>query len=390
MSRRHKGKVVVLHLAARYPFAGVIWQLLHHLVGFQRLGLEVYYVEDHGAWVYNPAAGTVAPDPAPNLKLLTGVLGRFGFADRWSFLDAERGEYLGMGRERTHRLLAEADAVINLCAATEPREEHLRARCMVYLETDPGVFQARYAAGDPKMVSLARAHRLFFTYASNIGQPDCVLPTGGLVWHPTRPPVLLDQWPVQPTPARSAPFTTVGTWRNRGNDIEISGRIYYWSKHLNFAKMLDVPRRAGQAVELATDLSSGPDYERALAGGFSFRPVVPMSLDLDAYRAYISGSRGEFTPAKDLYVSTRSGWFSDRTVCYLAAGRPAATQFTGFEKFIPAGTGLLGFDDAASAADALRVINADYPRHARAARELACEYFDAARLLDEIATLCGL
>lgn len=390
MSRRRKGKVVVLHLAARYPFAGVMWQLLHHLIGLRRLGLDVYYIEDHGAWVYDPVAGSVSADPAANLKLLCAALERFGFAERWAFLDATRGEYLGMGRERCYRLLAEADAVINLCAATHPREEHLHARRLIYLETDPGFFQARYAARDPEMMRLAEAHDLLFTYAANIGQSDCTLPTGGLDWHTTRPPVLLDEWPEQAAPAPAAPFTTVGTWRNKGNDVEINGRIYYWSKHLNFVKMLEVPRHAGQAVELATDLSSGPDYQRALAGGFSFRPVVPMSLDLDAYRNYISRSRGEFTPAKDLYVGTRSGWFSDRSVCYLAAGRPVVTQHTGFEKFIPTGAGLVGFDDTASAVDALRAVNADYPRHARAAREIAREYFDATRLLDEIAEIIGL
>lgn len=390
MSKRRRGKVVVLHLAARYPFAGVIWQLLHHLVALRRLGLDVYYIEDHGAWVYDPLADTVSSDPTANLKLLGAALERFGFGGRWSFLDAESGQYLGMGRERCRQLLAEADAVVNLCAATEPREEHLGTRCLVYLETDPGTFQTHYARGAAYAVRIAQAHRLFFTYAANIGQPDCLLPTGGLRWHPTRPPVLLDQWPAQSASSAAAAFTTIGTWRNKGNDVEIGGRTHYWSKHVNFAKMLDVPRRAGQAVELATDLTSGPDYELALKGGFSFRPVVPMSLDIDSYRAYISSSRGEFTVAKDLYVGTRSGWFSDRTACYLAAGRPVVTQYTGFEKFLPTGAGLLGFDDAASAAEALRAVNADYPRQARAAREIAHEYFDAERLLDEIAELIGL
>jgi len=115
-----------------------------------------------------------------------------------------------------------------------------------------------------------------------------------------------------------------------------------------------------------------------------------MSLDIGAYRDYVSGSRGEFTVAKDLYVRTRSGWFSDRTACYLAAGRPVVTQYTGFEKFIPTGAGLLGFDDAGGAVEAIKAINSDYPRHARAAREIAEEYFDADRLLDEIAETIGL
>ncbi|MGH7924708.1 MAG: glycosyltransferase, partial [Candidatus Binatus sp.] len=138
------------------------------------------------------------------------------------------------------------------------------------------------------------------------------------------------------------------------------------------------------------NLSSGPDYERAIAGGFRITPVVPMSLDVDEYRGYISRSRGEFTVAKDIYVRPRTGWFSDRTVCYLAAGRPVVTQRTGFEKSIPTGTGLLGFDTADEAVDAIAQINADYPRHVRAAREIAAEYFDALKLLDEIAGAAGI
>jgi hypothetical protein len=390
MKKKYKGKVVVLHLAARYPFAGVMWQLIHHLVGLRELGLDVYYLEDHGAWVYDPIVGRVSPDATHNLSLLGEVMERFGFRDRWAFFDAVSGEYVGMGRERSLRLLAEADATINLCAATLPREEHSRTRCLVYLETDPGAFQVQYARREAEAIKFAHAHNVFFTYAANIGQSDCLLPTGDLRWHPTRPPVLLDQWSAQSATPMPAAFTTVGTWHNKGNDVELDGRTYYWSKHVNFAKMLDVPKRAGQPVELATDLSSGLDHERALAGGFTFRPVVPMSLDIDTYRSYIGASRGEFTVAKDLYVGTRSGWFSDRTVCYLAAGRPAITQFTGFEKFIPSGAGLVGFTDEASAVEALREVSGDYPRHARAAREIACEYFDAQRLLGELAEVVGL
>jgi hypothetical protein len=172
--------------------------------------------------------------------------------------------------------------------------------------------------------------------------------------------------------------------------MEIAGEIYYWSKHVNFRKALEVAARAAQPIELATNLTSGPDYERAIAGGFSITPAVPMSLDVDDYRDYVSRSRGEFTVAKDIYVRPRTGWFSDRTVCYLAAGRPVVTQRTGFEKFIPTGEGLLGFDTPEQAVEAIRAINADYPRHARAAREIAVEYFDAAKLLDEIAVAAGI
>jgi glycosyl transferase family 1 len=389
MKGQRKGKIVILHLAAQYPFAGVIWQLIHHLVGFSRLGLDVYYIEDNGAWAYDPISAASIPDPSGNLKLLGDVLGRFGFGDRWSFYDHEHATYIGLSRERCHQLLAEADAVINLCGATFPREEHQSAR-MVYLETDPGLMQIKLAQHDDEATRKAAGHQLFFTYGANLGNPDCLLPTGGIRWHPTRPPVLLDQWHEGVGHASPTTFTTVGTWTNRGGDVAIGDDTYFWSKHVNFRKMLDVARRANQPIELATDLDSGPDYEAALQGGFSFRPVIPMSLDSDGYRTYISSSRGEFTVAKDIYARTRSGWFSDRTVCYLAAGRPVVTQRTGFEKFVPEGHGLLGFDTADEAVEALRAINADYPAHARAARAIACEYFDAFTLLDDIAEVIGL
>jgi hypothetical protein len=390
VKRKRRGKIVVLHLAARYPFAGVIWQLLHHLVGFRNLGLEVYYIEDHSAWCYDPIARAPSPDSSRNLRTLNEVLERFGFGDRWAFFDCESERYVGMTREQCAQLMREADAIINLCGATNPRDEHRASKCLVFLETDPGNLQLRLAAGDGEAADFAAAHKLLYSYGYNLGAPDCRLPTAGLRWHPTRPPVLLDQW----QPAADAPvpeaFTTVATWRNKGLDLEIGGDTYYWSKHVNFRKVLDVARRAGQAIELATDLDSGPDYDAAIAGGYRIAPVIPMSLDLDAYHRYVSSSRGEFTVAKDIYARTRSGWFSDRTACYLAGGRPVVTQRTGFEKFVPEGEGLLGFDTPDEAVDAIRKINSDYPGHALAARRIAMEYFGAEALLDEIAQTIGL
>jgi hypothetical protein len=390
VKRKHRGTIVILHLAIRYPFAGVVWQLLHHLVGFRRLGFEVYYLEDSWAYVYDPVKVSPVPDAGPNLKLVGDALQRFGFGDRWGFLDPASGDHVGLSKARCLELLKDADAVVNLCIATKPREEHRSCRRLVYLETDPGPFQVSFGRGDAEALETARSHRDFFTYAYNLGAPDCLLPAGTLRWNRTRPPVLLDIWRPGVGPAEPAMFTTVGTWNNKGHDVEINGEKYWWSKHVNFREVLEVARRAGQPIELATDIDSGPDYDRAVAGGFKFRPVIPMSLDLETYREYISSSRGEFTVAKDLYARTRSGWFSDRTATYLAAGRPVVTQYTGFEKYLPTGAGLLGFNDAAEAVDAIKRINSDYRRHARAARALAEEYFDAAKLLEEMATAMGL
>jgi hypothetical protein len=389
VSRASKGRIVVLHLAARYPFAGVIWQLLNHLIGFQKIGFDVYYIEDHRARVYDPVAQTTLVDPAPNLKALNSVLARWGFGERWAFLDSAREEFVGMSQERCRELYRGADAIINLCGATDPRDEHRANRCLALIETDPGVFELEVARKIPPALEFARSHKVFFTYGENIGADDCRLPTAGIKWNPTRPPVVLDEWRPGVGPANPTAFTTVGTWRNNGNDMEIGGETYFWSKHINFRKVLDVARRAGREIEISTDLTSGDDYDAAIAGGFAIAPVIPMSLDIDVYRDYISSSRGEFTVAKDIYVRPRTGWFSDRTACYLAAGRPVVTQRTGFEKIIPEGTGLLGFDTADEAVLAIKTIDADYPRHARAAREIAQTYFDAEKLLGAIASRLG-
>lgn len=390
MDSKRKGRIVILHLAARYPFAGVIWQLLHHLIGFRGLGLDLYYIEDHRAHCYDPIARTTTRDPTRNLKTLAAVLQRYGFGDRWAFLDVVRHEYVGMTRERCLELLREADGVINLCGATEPREEHRASRCLVYLQTDPGLMQIELARKIPLTCEVASAHQFFFTYGYNLGAPDCMLPTADLDWRPTRPPVLLDEWRPGVGAARPRAFTTVGTWHNHGGDIEIGRETYYWSKDVNFRQVFEVVRRSGQPIEIATDLRDGSDFEAARAGGFAMVPALPMSLDVDDYRGYISSSRGEFTVAKDLYVRTRSGWFSDRTACYLAAGRPVVTQRTGFEKFIPSGEGLIGFSTAQEAVGAIEAINGDYDRHARAARAIAEEYFSAEKLLGPIAEAIGV
>jgi hypothetical protein len=362
-----------------------MWQLLHHLIGFRQLGLDVYYIEDNcGEWVYDPYLNTKSQDPTSNVQLLANALEPYDFSDRWAFFfDEQRQQHYGMERRQALQLLTDADAIINLCAATRTRDEYLRNRCLVYLETDPGDEAIR----SPDIIA---AHALHFTYGYNIGAPDCLLPPGNVRWHRTRPPVLLDQWYPGPGLDNPVAFTTIGVWESKGCDIQIGGETYYWSKHLNFRKLLDVPRRSGQHLELATDLNSGPDYEHAMAGGYSITPAMPMSLNIETYRQYILSSRGEFTAAKDRYVRTCSGWFSDRSACYLAAGRPVITQRTGFEKFIPTGVGLLAFDDAEEAVDAVRAVNADYAKHAKTAREIAYQYFDAMKLLDKIAQASGL
>lgn len=184
MRAKRTGKIVVMHIAARCPLAGVMWQLLHHLIGFRRLGFEVYYIEDNGGeWLYDPYINGSTSDPARNVRLLANALEAYGFKQDWAFFfDHARQQHYGMERRRALELLSDADAVINLCAATRPRDELVRTHCLIYLETDPSDNAIR-------QLDLVSAHKLHFTYGYNIGAADCILPSGNIQWNRTRPPV---------------------------------------------------------------------------------------------------------------------------------------------------------------------------------------------------------
>jgi hypothetical protein len=236
------------------------------------------------------------------------------------------------------------------------------------------------AEGDPDAIAYLGAHTHHFTYGENLGQPDCPVPITRFDWRPTRPPVLIDLWDAGSV-AASPFFTSVATWETKGKDIRVGDETYRWSKHVNFLQFLDLPRQTLQPFRLAM-WAPNPEVEaRVRAGGWDIVDPVPVSADMQPYREFIVTSRGEFTVAKDTYVRSRSGWFSDRSVCYLAAGRPVVTQETGFSKFIPVGNGLFSFSTLEEVRDAIARINADYHAQCLASREIAWEYFDADMVL---------
>jgi hypothetical protein len=376
-------RIVVLHLAGRYPLGGIGWQAVHYLVGLTRLGHDVYYVEDSGAHPYDPRVKSVVEDSSYTLDFLAGLMARFGMADRWAYVDGGTATCHGLSRERLDRLYGEADALLNVCGATRLREEHLSCPVRVYVETDPVFEQIRVVEGDRRAIEDLATHTHHFTYGENMGQPDCPIPLEKFAWRPTRPPVLMDLWPAEvDPPARH--FTTVATWQNVGKDIRFGGETYYWSKHLNFLRVADLPRMTPQTFELALEVDDSATRDLMVAKGWLLADAFAASRDLGTYQRHIARSRGEFTVAKDLVARTRSGWFSDRSVCYLASGKPVVTQDTGFDKFIATGAGLLTFSTVEEAAAAVEEINADYPRHSWAARRVAEEFFAAERVLADL------
>jgi hypothetical protein len=316
-------------------------------------------------------------------------MGRFGLGDRWTYVDGVTGVHHGLSRERLTGLYREADALFNVCGAVRLTEAHMRCPVRVYVETDPVFEQIRVAEDDRRAINDLEDHTHLFTYGENLGQPDCPIPLEKFAWRPTRPPVIPDLWDATYNPAAER-FTTVATWKNVGKDIRFRGETYYWSKHVNFLRLVDLPRRTRQPLELALEVDD-PKARDLLAGhGWILTDAFEMSRDLTAYQRHIERSRGEFTVAKDLVARTRSGWFSDRSVCYLAAGKPVVTQETGFSKYVPAGSGLLAFETMDEAVAALDEVNRDYAHHCRAARRIAQEYFAADRVLGELCRAADL
>jgi hypothetical protein len=384
-----RGNIILLHFAGQMPLAGIAWQAMHYLVGLEQLGYKAWYVEDGGTNPFDPQANSVAMECDYNVGFLRQVMERYGFGGRWAYWDAIHDVYHGLSRERVRSLYREADALINLCGATRLRGEHLACPVRVMIDTDPVYEQIKYAAADQASRAYLDAHTHFFSYGENLGAADCPIPLCGVPWRSTRPPVDPDLWPV--LDLEPSCFTTIGTWENKGKNIEFNGARYLWSKHVNFLKYLDLPTRR-PALDFRMAILPPDDGVRQTitSGGWGLVDPRPISADMSSYRDFISHSRGEFTVAKDIYVRPNSGWFSDRSACYLAAGRPVVTMRTGFSRFYPVGRGLfeyLSHDEALAGIDA---IAADYQGHSRAARELAREYFAPDRVLGPLLTQCGL
>ncbi len=381
--------LILLHMVGQYPLAGLAWQALHYLLGFRALGWDVYYVEDSGAPPYDPSAGGVTGECDYAVRYVGDVMGRSGFADRWAYVDVMHDRTHGLSRRRLDELYRSAAGIVNLCGATRPRPEHRHTGKLIYVETDPVYEQFRYDNGDASTREFLEQHDVLFTYGENLGEPDCPVPLGPFTWHKTRPPVVPDCWdgPADPT-ARY--FTTVASFQNKGKNVTWRGNTYQWSKEGNFLAFLDLPTRTPQPFQMAMKPENAGIAARVRAAGWNLIDPDETSQDLDRYRAFIRGSRGEFTVAKDIYVRPRSGWFSDRSVCYLAAGRPVVTQDTGFGKFVPTGSGLFAYATRDEAVDALARVNADYAAHSAGARAVAREHFDATRVLGRLLADAGL
>jgi hypothetical protein len=368
-------KILFAGIIARYPFGGVTWCSMMYLLGLRALGHEVFYIEDTGECVYDPILNTRATDPSYGTKYIHDALSPHGLADSWSFVNYD-ATYHGRSADHVRRYAADADLFVNLSGGSWFwRDEYARIPRKIFIDSDPAFTQLAIAKAEPWYVEFFERFDHLFTFGSNIGTDRSPVPTGAFTWGKTWQPVTLDQW--RPVDAPADRFTSVMTWQIE-SFTDVGG-----NKDQEFIKYIDLPSRTPQRFELAIN---GPQ-KLLREHGWETVDAMRVSRTPSEYRDFIYGSKAEFGVAKHTYVATRSGWFSDRTECYLASGRPALVQDTGWTDHLPSGEGLLSFSNIEEAAAGIDSINLDYARHTRRAGEIAREYFDARivlpRLLDE-------
>lgn len=384
-------RIVVVGTLASDPYAGMAWMHMQIVVGLLRLGHDVYYFETTSSWPYDPIQQSRVCESDYSVSYLARVAESFGLRDRWAYRRSYGDKaWFGLDQARAEDLLAHADVVLNVAGATRLAEEGLKVGRLVYFGTDPVYQEIAFASGDEDIRTLIEEHDEFVTYGENIGTFDCPVPPFPRLRAKTRQPVLLDLWE-SGAPVKNE-FTTVCNWKQNGRDIEFQGKTYYWSKDQEFLKFIDLPRAIRQPIELATNLVSMESGARAMLESHGWRLVdaEPFTTDPWPYREYVRASPAEFTVAKDQNVRLNSGWFSERSACYLAAGRPVITQDTGFSKFLPTGEGLFAFKAMEEILVAFETIRSDYERHSRAAHAIAEEHFRAEKVLAKLVADLGV
>jgi hypothetical protein len=322
-------------------------------------------------------------DPTYGLAFAALAFARLGLAENWAYFDAHTGHWHGAGSARILEFCRNADMVLNVAGCTPLRPWLRTVPLRVFVDTDPVFTQIRHIQ-DPAARRRASQHNAFFSFAENIAHQKDAVPDDRFPWRTTRPPIVLEAWPFV-RPRLKAPFTTVMLW-NSYAEANYGGKRY-GMKSRSFAAYLRLPERTGAMLELALGGPGAPGVALRRRG-WLVRDPLEVTRDLWTYRNYIQRSLGEFSVAKEGYVKSRSGWFSERTACYLASGRPAVVQNTGFPRHVPIGRGLCTFSSSDEALGGIESVLADPIGHARAARDLAVEFFEAkrvlGRLLDEI------
>jgi len=374
-------RIAVLGYIVRGPTGGLAWHHLQYVLGLLRLGHDVRFVEDSDDYpaCYDPTRHVMDCDPAYGLAFAADAFGRLGLDGIWSYHDAHTRRWLGPDAHGAEEFCRSADLLLNLSGSNPLRDWTRDTPIRAYVDTDPAFTQIRHLT-NPAAKALALLHNAFFTFGENIPRGTARVPDDGFPWQATRQPVVLDQWPVIP-PLAGASYTTLMQWESYPT-LEHDG-ISYSTKSVSFQPYLDLPGRTTIPLEIALGSASAPrDILRG--NGWSIADPLRIARTPLDYQNYIRRSRGEFTVAKNGYVVSNSGWFSERSAAYLASGRPVVTQDTGFSEWVTAGEGVLLFQTPDEAVAALNEVERDYAHHSRNARGIAEQYFDSDMVLSQL------
>ena len=378
--------VVAGAIANKYRHGGSAWVRTSWAEGLRELGFDVVLVEQLDAAACTDARGAACSfETAPATAHFARVAAEFGFAGRSALIAPDGTRTAGLGLEELNDLIAGADLLVNLGGHLRPGDLTRGIPMRVYVDLDPGYTQIWLADGHDLGIE---DHHLHFTVGVNVGTPSSPLPAGGVRWRPIRQPVVLDRWPVSDDAFTSC--TTIASWRGAFGRVEWDGRLYGQKAH-EFRRLADLPRRAGVPCEVVLDVHAqdASDAARLRDGGWTV--ADPQLVETTAaFSAYVRGSGAEISPAQGVYVGARTGWFSDRTVRYLASGRPAVVQDTGLGASLPTGEGLVTFTTPEQAAAGLRAVFEDHARHADAARAIAEQHFAHPRALAPLLDAAGV
>ena len=376
--------VVAGSLAQRAHHGGHAWVFLQYLLGLKRLGWDVLFLDRlEPEMCVDGIGGPTTADDSVNLRYVAAVMGDFGLDDSYAVLCSESQAFgRSLADVRRH---VQGALLLNVMGFLDDAAIVDAASVRVFLDIDPGFGQMWRVLG---LADIFGQHDHFVTIGQNVGRPGCAVPACGIDWITTCPPVVLDEWPAGP-PRPQGAVTSVASWRGPFGPVAYEGTTYGLRVH-EFRKFMELPRRTGERFQLALDIHEAEtDDLAALArNGWELTDPRPAAGDPKSYRRFIGESRAELMVAKNLYVKTGSGWFSDRSACYLASGRPVIAQDTGWTGHHPPGKGLLAFSTVEEAVAAVQDVAADYEAHCRAARLLAEEQFDSdkvlTRLLEEV------
>lgn len=376
-------RIIVNGLIAQYPLGGVTWDYFQYVLGLHQLGHDVYYIEDTGQWPYTPSEDGLVKECDFNVNYLAKLFDQYGMGDRWAYCFAWKKAWHGLSDSVRKEVIETADLVINVSGTLENPELYRGRGCMAYIDSDPTFTQVKLAKGYDYFRKLIDMHDVTFSFGEALGPNTPETPITGHDWRPTRQPMVLSEWPVGGD--HRGVYSTVMNW-SAYKPVEYEGRTF-GQKDVEFRHFLDLPARVAPArLELAANAGKGHKLPRELLGHKGWALVDPSVVcpDMDSYRDFITTSKGEWSVAKNGYVVGQSGWFSCRSTCYLAAGRPVIVQSSGFEKILPVGMGLLSFHDFEEAVEAIAAVESDYDAHREAARALCEDYFDSAMVLTQL------